>query len=59
MHTLMTSETPQTNCAAEPEAPVPSEEQAIQRGIPLSQNAQDQEPYIYIYIPSPDKIFIL
>lgn len=35
---------------------MPSGEQATERGIPLSQNAQDQEPHIY---SPPDKIFIL
>lgn len=48
MHTLMTSETLHRPTALlEPEAPGASGEQGIQRGIPLSQNAQDQEPHIY------------
>lgn len=48
MHTPMTSETLHRRTALlEPEAPGASGEQAIQRGIPLSQHGQDQEPHIY------------
>lgn len=58
MHTLVTSETLHRPTALlEPEAPRASGKQAIQRGIPLSKNTQDQEPHIYIH--PPDKIFIL
>ena len=54
MHTLVTSETLHRPTALlEPEAPGASGEQAIQRGIPLSQNAQDQEPHTYSHIYSP------
>lgn len=54
MHTLVTSETLHRPTARlEPEAPGASGEQAIQRGIPLSQNAQDQEPHTYSHIYSP------
>lgn len=54
MHTPVTSETLHRPTALlEPEAPGASGEQAIQRGIPLSQNAQDQEPHTYSHIYSP------
>lgn len=48
MHTPMTSETlHRLTALLEPEAPGASGEQAVQRGIPLSQNVQDPEPHIY------------
>lgn len=51
MHTLVTSETlHRLTVLLEPEAPGASGEQAIQRGIPLSQKAQNQEPHTHIYI---------
>lgn len=54
MHTLVTSETlHRLTVLLEPEAPGASGEQAVQRGIPLSQKAQNQEPHTHIYIYSP------